>query len=735
MRNVFLLLLVPLAASAAPPTAAVPAPTPEQVKFFESSVRPLLLAHCTECHGSKKQSGGLRLDDPTFFRLGGDNGSLLAAKHDESLFLKAVRHEGPKMPPKKRLSDAEIKIFAQWIGMGAPWPATNKVVRIPGVITAEDRAFWAFQKVQSPAPPNLAHHPIDAFLQEKHHAKGLEHLPRADRRTLIRRLTFDLTGLAPTPEEILAFEADDRHDAYERLVDRLLASPAYGERWGRHWLDVVRYADTAGDNSDFPAPLLYKYRNRVIDVFNADLPFDRFITEQLAGDLLPASNEMQRRENLISTGYLANARRFGSYEDKRYQWYLTFEDSIENLGRSFLGLSLSCSRCHDHKFDPIPAEDYYALYGFFQSTRYPWAGTELDKRPRDNVELPGGEQLYAVSEGKRWVGNAKMQLRGEPTKLGREVPRRFLTILGGQPLPKDVAGSGRLQLAQWVVSPENPLTARVLVNRLWHWHFGRGLVATPNDFGRQGQPPSHPELLDYLATTLIDKGWSLKAMHRMMLTSEAYRRSSGDHAENTLKDAENVYLWRFARKRLEAEAIRDQILSLGEILDRSVGQAHPFPASNTWGFTQHNPFKAVYDSDRRSVYLMTQRIQRHPYLALFDGPDTNAATAKRDTSTTTLQALYLLNDPLMHRAASGFAQRITREAKDDRQRITRTMQLAFGRVPSETEMAEALSFVEQARAKLSATRERTVDSAQIEKRIWESFAKGVLLSNELITID
>ncbi len=759
---------------------------PEQARFFESKVRPLLAEHCQQCHGAKKQQGGLRLDTAAGFRSGGDSGALVQpGKPDESLLLRAVRHEGPKMPPKKQLAPAEVAVLAQWVKQGAVWPEPAVATRGKAV-TPEDRTFWSFQQVRDPAVPevknaHLANNAIDRFLLAKLEAKGLSFAPRADRHTLIRRLTYDLTGLPPTPTAVAAFLADRSPDAYEKLVDRLLASPAYGERWGRHWLDVARYADTAGDNSDYPVPQLYKYRNWVLASFNRDQPFARFIEEQLAGDLLPGATAAETNERIIATGYVANARRFGSYEDKRYQWYLTFEDTIENLGRSFLGLSLSCARCHDHKFDPIPSEDYYALYGFFQSTRYPWAGTELSKAPRDLVPLDPPEKVrpvlaeregkladidrkirdlqkgkadkkaveaakkarerleqqpipldlaYAVAEGKRWVGNARVQLRGDPLKLGREVPRRFLQVLGGQELSSDVQGSGRLQLARWISDPKNPLTARVLVNRLWLYHFGRGIVPTPNDFGKQGQPPTHPELLDWLASRFLEGGGSIKAMHRLIVLSEAYQLTSGGPDELRAADPDNRLYGRFERRRLDAESIRDTLLQLAGVLDRSVGGPHPFPDQSKWDYTQHNPFKAVYETDRRSVYLMTQRIQRHPYLALFDGADTNQSTARRDSSTTPLQALYFMNDPRVQRLASAFAARLRREAADDGERVERAFQLAFGRPAGEEEHAAAREFLARAREKLAAS---GVDD--VEARAWRSFVRGLWMSNELVYVD
>jgi hypothetical protein len=678
------------------------------------------------------------------------------------------------------------------------------------------KTYWAFQPIRQPPVPTVKDtawllNDVDRFILSRLEARGLVPVEPADKPTLLRRATFDLTGLPPTPEEIAAFLADDSPAAFARVVDRLLASPAYGERWGRHWLDLVRYADSAGDNSDYPVPQLYRYRNWVIRAFNQDKPYDQFLREQVAGDLLPAADEKQRLDQIVATGYLANTRRFGSYADAQYQWYLTYEDTIDNLGRTVLGLTVNCARCHDHKFDPISMEDYYGLYGIFQSTRYPWPGIELDKVPHDLVPLVPPEQAepilqerqrqltardaeikrlakekaaadkavkaaepdkvaearkkadelakavlaakaerercakvplpfetaYAVAEKKK-VGNARLQSKGDPERPGKEVPRKFLTVLGGQTLPPDAADSGRLELADWLTDPRNPLPARVLVNRIWQHHFGRGIVPTPSDFGKQGKPPSHPELLDYLAAVFLADGgpgappWGIKKMHRLIMLSRTYQLSSRDHAGNTQTDPDNESLWRFNCHRLDAESIRDALLAVSGALDRSVGGPHPFPAQATWDFTQHKPFKAVYETNRRSVYLMTQRIQRHPYLALFDGADPNASTAVRVTSTTPLQALYLLNDPFVHEQARRFAARLLAERSDEGGRIERAYLLAFGRPVTAEELSAGMEYLARVREKLRAAgtpRERQEIAA------WESCARALLLANELVYVE
>ena len=574
--------------------------------------------------------------------------------------------------------------------------------------------------------------PIDRFLQAKREALGLTPVGLADRRVLIRRVTFDLTGLPPTPEEIDAFLADASPTAFEKVVDRLLASPAYGERWGRYWLDVAHYADTAGETADFPVPQAYRYRNYVIDAFNADKPYDQFVREQIAGDLLPpvadAPGSPKAGERLIATGFIAGARRFG-FDPQNYQ-YLTIEDTIDTTGKAILGLTVACGRCHDHKFDPIAQADYYALYGIFDSTKYPFPGSEEHKAPSDFPKLPTGEPVYAVGEGT--PHNVHIHKRGDPTNLGPEAPRRFLQILGGQPLPAACKGSGRLQLAEWLSSPKNPLTARVMVNRIWQHHFGEGLVRTPNNFGKQGRPPTHPELLDYLADRFVADGWSVKAMHRMILLSRSYKLSSADDEHDRALDPNNESLWCFDRRRLDAEAIRDSLLALSGALDRTMAGPHPFPPADTWNFTQHSPFQAVYETNHRSVYLMTQRTRRHPFLGLFDGADPNASTGQRSTTTVPTQALFFLNDPFVHEQADRLAARLLQAATEDGPRIDLAHRIVYGRpaTPDETRAGE-----EYLRRYVQGLKAAGVPAEKQVAAAWASYARVLFAANEFVYID
>jgi hypothetical protein len=711
---------------------AIVASSPADEAFFESKVRPVLAGSCVRCHGPRKASGGLRLDSREHLARGGTSGPALDPDAPgESLLLEAVGRSGDAtpMPPDKPLAPEAVADLRRWINAGAPWPETAAPI--------SGGRHWAFEPIRDVAPSTVpgAAHPIDAFLAADQRRKGLVPVAPADKRTLIRRATFDLTGLPPTPEEVEAFLADPSPRAFDAVADRLLASPEYGVKWGRMWLDVARYADTAGETADFPVPDAWRYRNYVIDAFNADKPFDQFLREQIAGDIfardLPPDAPPTRFVELVTaTGYLAISRRFGFDISKDQN--LTIDDTLDTIGRGVLGLTIACARCHDHKYDPITANDYYALYGIFDSTRYPHPGCEKDKIPRDNVSLgrgpnaPAGPQAYAVAEGK--PHDARVQVKGDPATLGPVVSRRFLEILGGRPIKSD-SESGRRDLADWLADPKNPLTARVIVNRVWQGHFGHGLVRTPDNFGIRGEPPDHPELLDWLAARFVARGWSLKGLHRTILLSEAYRRSSTGGAEGERLDLENRTLWRFEARRLTAEEIRDAMLAVAGDLDPTPGGAHPFPEPKTWGFTQHAPFTAVYETNRRSAYLMVQRIKRHPFLALFDGPDPNSCTGRRDSTTVPTQALFFLNDPFVHARAEALARRLL-ALPDDNARLERACLLLYGRPPRGREPVLARSFLDSYAAgsdgKAAGDRARTA---------WAAWIRVMFSSNEFISIN
>ena len=976
------------------------------VEFFEKRVRPILVEHCYQCHSDRaaEVKGGLRVDSREALLQGGDSGPAVSLEdRQNSRLLKAVRHEDDlQMPPEKpKLSAAAIADLAAWVTMGAPFPAPSSEVKAKA-------PHWSFEPIRKPNPPAVKdsswpRNPLDQFVLARLEQRGLRPFAAADKRTLLRRATFDLTGLPPTPDEVDAFLADATSEAFAKVVDRLLASPRYGERWGRHWLDVVRYADTAGDNTDHPLPHAWRYRNWVIDAFNMDMPYDEFIRAQVAGDLLADSGSgKQYADRVVATGFLASARRFDHDIDK--YMHLTFEDTLDTLGKSVLGLSIGCARCHNHKFDPITTRDYYGLYGILASTKFAFPGCEPKQRPRDLVPLlppaevarltksfdadvarhnaevkrledqlshkqvasnpvpsatldsgelsatgahelsvgranlpdtlvsvkkgemlqlsilpkgnhggdstgieleiveqggakqvwnltrdllkefdsdgsgaqfrdayghpsvwhafdivptptlftqlvhdaektaglqmwrgggdtpslfvnvnpqairfisismpprsvamhPGprggvavawesplnatvavrarifkidhggdgiawklekltgiGAQLsdgksltrelndaqrkrdafvaatpqmplaYAVAEGK--PTNAQIQLRGNPKELGDEVPRKFLDVLGGQIVPKDSPASGRLELGGWLTAPTNPLTARVIVNRIWQHHFGRGLVKTPNDFGTRGQPPTHPELLDHLATTLMQSGWKLKSLQRMIMLSATYQTSSGSDNQIGVPEVSTDHLElyaRFALRRLSFEEIRDSMLAASGELDLSPGGMHPFPPEETWSFSQHAPFAADYDTMKRSVYLMTKRNRRQALLALFDGPDPNASTDVRQVTTVPTQALFFLNDPFVHARAARFAQRIVAGKPDDAQRLDLAYRILFGRVATATEQAEAAQFLQEYAA--ACTDKPLADRPLLA---WTAYARVLLGSNETIHIE
>lgn len=812
---------------AAGESAAADQPVPAaQLDFFEKRIRPVLAERCYKCHSAEaeKLKGGLLLDTRAGIRKGGDEGpAVVPGDLRASLLIKAIHYEDEdfSMPPEKaggKLTKEVIADFEQWVKMGAPDPRDGPatLVQSAALQIEKGRQFWSFRQVTDPPLPTVKGQdqrwmasPVDRFVLAKLEEKNLTPAPRADRRILIRRVTFDLTGLPPTPQEVESFLQDQAPNALEKVVDRLLASPHYGEHWGRHWLDVVRYADTAGCNSDYPIPDAYRYRNYVIASFNEDKPYDRFVREQIAGDLLPAKSEEERKRLNIATGYLAISRRYGSSDP---EFHLTIEDTIDNVGKAILGLSVSCARCHDHKFDPILQADYYALYGIMASTRYAFPGMEDFQHQRDFTPLTTGpeaealiafqtelsaldheqfrvkkiqkslkliagavapaeppveaaagesaapegnldvvtaqldtikerikaleekalaaERAYAVSEGK--PVNAQIHIKGDPTKLGAEVSRGFLQILGGQQLPATATGSGRYELAQWLTDPSNPLTARVMVNRIWQYHFDKGIAGTPNDFGTRGEPPTHPELLDYLTTRFVASGWSIKALHKLILLSNTYQMANVANAEAAMLDPNNNLLWKFDGRRLSAEEIRDAMLATSSTLDPTMGGAQPFPPEMKLKYTQHRPFLAVYETNRRSVYLLQQRRQKHPLLEVFDGADAKVSTAVRPVSTTPIQALFVMNDPFVHEQARHFAERLIVADPNTGPRIRLAYQLAFARLPTGEEIRSGESYLQSCEEALTQT---TMPVAQASSAAWASYTRVLLSSNEFIFVD
>ena len=924
--------------------AAAPQGSPARVdaSTFEAKIRPVLIRECIPCHGASQQKGGLRLD--------------IEPKSSDIKRIKAVLTDGNavQMPPSGALS-ANVKAdIMRWLDSGAPWPKA----KASKFGASDSKHHWAFLPPKRPPVPKVGKspsvNPIDAFINQRLATTKINATGKADRLTLIRRATYDLTGLPPTPQEVDAFLADKRPGAWERVIDRLLKSPHYGEKWGRFWLDIVHYADTAGENSDHPLPHMWKYRNWVIDAFNRNLPYTTFLEHQLAGDLMADKLAGDAARNArIATGFLAGARRFG--HDIDADMHLTYEDVIDTTSKSMLGLTLACARCHDHKFDPIPQRDYYALYGIFQSTRFSYPGCEPFQQPkflvpltsateqktRDaairNIEkqladatrvvmpnsavtlgsgrlpdagaadiqhpnidvqkgdvlifevhpnanhgadttkldlrvsgagmpasvlgdvldaLPGdapaiGPWIFVdLSDGIRPLGERLMQIDGKSTLRGwrrgdtpsvfgntsvtpvdvwTKLPARSVfvhpgpkgavgilwtasasgkvtvsgriadahpggdgvswqlrKILGGAPIVKSVmdsftrdaellrqlenlkqqrtmdiafactegtgadarvqikgdpavpgavvergvpsflglphqkveTGSGRLNLAKWITSRQNPLTARVWVNRIWQGHFGSGIVETPNDFGLRGAAPGNQPLLDWLATTFMENGWDTKRLHKLLMTSDAYQRKSGSGTQAAL-------LASFPRRRLTAEELRDTYLMVSGVLDAEPGKAHPFPPEQTWAFTQHTPFADDYETAKRSVYVMQKRNRRSPFFALFDGPDPNTSTAMRDKTTVPTQALWLMNSAFVQSTGAALAARTQSGSGDVDKWMTALYRSLLGRRPTADERSDYYSLEYQLYDGKSGT----------TPRAWNAYVKALLVSNEVLYVD
>ncbi len=549
---------------------------------------------------------------------------------------------------------------------------------------------WAFVP---PEKPSLT--TIDAFFPDADAEEPAPHI-------LLRRVTYGLTGLPPTPGEQLTFvvmaETLGLKTALAQTVDSLLARSSYGEKWGQHWLDLVRYADTTGCSSDYPVPEAARYRDYVIDAFNRDLPYDEFVRQQLAGDLLPAADTFT---NLVATGYLAIARRYGTSGASSY---LTVEDQIDNFGTAFLGLTISCARCHDHTHDPISQKDYYALYGIFESTGLPFPGSQISEERFDFSRLGSSDEAPLAYAAFEWEtpADAKFQPNGQNWSDGTIVPRGFPEILGGQKLPKNYAGSGREFLAEWLLASENPLTARVIVNRVWGWHFGEPIVPTPNDFGSHGTPPTNPALLDYLATTFVTEDkWSIKSLTRRILASAAYRKSS-------------------FRRRLTAEEIVDSIKNITGTLKPGSNGFHPFPEEHA-RYTQHNPFRATYRSDHRAVYWMRGRLRGHPFLSLFDAPVPMTGSGLRPESETPEQALFFENSAFMERKSRELTAKLD---GDTPTRITQAHRLLFSRPPRPEESARGAAFIALA-----------LGDGFAEEDIWIAYIQTLFASNAFLYLD
>ena len=685
---------------------ADPAGSPRE-RFFEQRVRPLLVKRCFDCHGSKKQQGGLRLDSRASALQGNENGpALVAGKPDESRLVEVLNYdEGDvQMPPAGKLPEAERAVLRKWIADGAFWPESSAAsVKDQAAAQAAWKGHWAFQPIRRPALPTVqnAHWPktaVDRFILARLERQKLSPSPPADPRTWLRRVTFDLTGLPPTREDVEAFRADVSPRAKEQVVDRLLASPRYGERWARHWLDVARYADTKGYvfQEDRNYPEAYQYRDWVIQSLNDDQPFDRFVKYQLAADqYVDESNPSE----LAAMGYLTLGRRF---LNNRHD---VIDDRIDVTTRGLMGLTVSCARCHDHKYDPIPTADYYSLYGTFASS----------EEPKD-----GPSRLRLVDSAKPF--NPYVFIRGSQGNRGPNVPRQFLLCLSGEDRQPFAEGSGRRELAEQIASPENPLTARVIVNRIWGHYFGSHLVNTPSDFGLRSAPPTHPELLDWLAVELIRNGWSLKHVHRRIVLSATYGQSSNAASAQPAShvvlaksiDPENALLWKMNRRRLDFEALRDATLFAGGTLDLTM--AGPSVRIET------QPF-----SHRRTVYSFVDRQNLPGVFRTFDFANPDVHNPQRYETTVPQQALFLMNSPFLLEQSIKLAGRLSSIDVDSK--TTQLYQLCLSRDPTAEELALGRAYVEAQAAS------KTNDSQKESLSIWESYAQVLLLSNEFAFID
>ncbi|MBY0514754.1 MAG: PSD1 and planctomycete cytochrome C domain-containing protein [Gemmataceae bacterium] len=756
--------LLAVAAVVSVPAASHAADDPKAVEFFEAKIRPVLVEQCYKCHSEqaekeKKLRGGLKLDTKANWLKGGDTGpAIVPGKPTEGSLLASLKYGGDtQMPPKGKLPDGVITDFEKWIKDGAADPRTGTTAAAAGIDIEKGRQFWAFRKPVLPAIPQTPNTklqirtPIDAFVFAKWGEHNITPATLADRRTLLRRAYFDLIGLPPTPAEMNAFLADTSPDAYEKAIDRLLASPHYGERWARHWLDVARYAEDQAHT--FAVRLktnAYLYRDWVIKAFNDDMPYDRFVRLQIAGDLV--SKEGDDFTRMAGLGYMGLGAEYYKNSAKDQAVAEELDDRVDTLTRGFLGLTVSCARCHDHKFDPIPTKDYYALAGVFNGTNltdFPLAPAEevkaftaaqakmkaaqdkLTKAQNEAKAKPADKELAAAAKEQQaeverlkkempaqplaahvLSGNGtgmKVYIRGNPATRGDDAPKGFLQVLS-QPGAKCGDGYTRLDLANDIASRDNPLTARVFVNRVWQEHFGRGLVSTPSNFGSLGDRPSHPELLDWLAVEFMTHGWSVKRLHRQIMLSSTYRLASATKplaASQT--DAANVYLWRATRRRLDVEAWRDSLLFVSGNLDETMG-------GPTFNLRDAN-------AKRRTVYAKVSRHELDGLLRLFDFPDANVTADHRTVTTVPQQQLFALNSDFMVNQAKALAARVERTANTDDDRVATAYRLCYQRPPDAREAELARAFL------------RLAPRPDDKLTRWQQYCQVLLASSEMLYVD
>ncbi|MDA0588482.1 MAG: PSD1 and planctomycete cytochrome C domain-containing protein [Planctomycetota bacterium] len=809
----------------------------EGIKFFESNIRPVLVEHCYECHSTKsdKARGGLKVDSRDAMLRGGDSGPAIVSESlTKSLLYGSLLYGDDsdyQMPPKGKLPDSVIADFRKWILMGAPDPRVTTInANVDTKVDLEKgRTFWAYQTPVRTSPSKIkssswARTPIDGFVVATLDEQGLAPVDDADARTLVRRMFFVITGLPPAPDEMTdwtkrideASSEQSRQIAVSQLVDQLLESPRYGERWGRHWMDVARFAESTGGDQNNIYQHAWRYRDYLIDAFNNDKPFDDFIREQIAGDLLPIKDDREWADNVIATGFLAVGVKLVGEEDQQKLFADLIDEQIDTTTRAFLGTTVACARCHDHKFDPIPQEDYYALAGMFRATTTyyglikaqarqattlldltglgPPHGTpalskkeladliadrdaaraELDeamKKIRSGVNVFRGtlrrlrsqrDETEAALQGYSEAGEprvfamgtqdrefplpTRLLVRGELDKPAQEVPRGVLQVLSpagrhtlaarmkdssirrrldelGSPSYRSI--SGRLELADWIASPDNPLTARVIANRVWHWMFGRGLVRTVDDFGQTGDAPTHPELLDFLAIRLIENNWSIKSLVREIALTRTWQLASSFDESNFTTDPDNRFLWRMNKRRLEAEVVRDAMLAVSGQLDLNRPLGTYLRAVGEGGVGQ-NVFEPVIrgiTANTRSVYLPRVRNVLPEILDVFDAPDASFVTGSRETTSSPLQSLFLMNNPFVQRQAEALTDRVSKYPASER--LESACMLALGRGPSETEIDLAMKFISDVSNASSLTTEQKL----------AAYCQALLCAAEFSSID
>ena len=730
--------------------SAAEVPNETGLRLFREKIQPVLDASCYECHSAAatKIKGGLRLDSRDASRHGGETGpAVVPGDPRKSLLIQAIRHEGDlQMPAKKpKLSDAVIADFVKWVELGAPDPRDGETTSPPSYDFKKAREFWAFQPVKRVDPPQVkdkrwVKSPLDQFVLAKLESKGLHPAPPASKVELIRRAHFDLTGLPPSPEEIKAFTNDRSPKAYEHLVDRLLASPHFGERLAQSWLDVVRYAETEGFEYDRHLPDAWRYRDYVIDSFNQDKPFNQFLMEQIAGDEMAPDDPEKQSATVFHR--LGPVRRNAGNPEIALSRNEILTERTDVIGAAFLGLTIGCARCHDHKFDPIPQKDYYRLQAYLAGTqeydlllisaeekkilehqslginnelkRLRRAMDKAEGLDRERIEKQIEEQESnlppgpATIPGIRNVAEQRTEMhvlkRGVWENKGEQVAPRPLSVLVNDTLPELSADSPkpRSELANWLTDPKQPLTPRVAVNRIWQQHFGMGLVKTPNDFGANGDRPSHPELLDWLASELVGNGWKLKPLHRMILLSSAYQQSSQSPmaAAATRLDPENRWLWEFNRRRLSAEEIRDAMLAVsGRLNLKQGGRSVMVPVDKELVRQLYKPLQWEVARDtsehaRRSIYMIAKRNLRVPFMEVFDAPALLTSCPARESSTHAPQALEMLNGRLSNELADAFARRLLQETGGNPQKmVERACWIALGRPPTREERNLSVVFL------------------------------------------